>query len=193
MPSHQRQGHGLEVLGFLCSRARADSAVVEITVEDPAPGFTQLRNISDAMACREAGLMDEWEMTATSSKGGGKKAGAFRCLSREEIAGAAKRLKILPGQVEIAYELLRLSSLPADARMRDSELYKRFRLSVKRRLLRTHQEELDVEAVLVDGVARQLTEQQKAAKRSEFIKEQLALLWADVEPGYLTAAARLQR
>ncbi len=57
-------------------------------------------------------------------------------LSKAEVQNIARSLKIIPAQVEAAYELLRLANVDGE------ESERKFRLMVKRRLLRLHRDEL---------------------------------------------------
>ncbi len=57
-------------------------------------------------------------------------------LSKAEVQIRARNLKIIPAQVEAAYELLRLANVERE------ESERKFRLMIKRRLLRLHRDEL---------------------------------------------------
>ena len=47
MPSMQRGGYGSKLLHEVYTLAAAREVVVEVTVEDPAPGFSNMRDLSD--------------------------------------------------------------------------------------------------------------------------------------------------
>ncbi len=57
-------------------------------------------------------------------------------LSKAEVNIRARSLKIIPAQIEAVYELLRLGCVEGE------ESERKFRLMVKRRLLRDHRDEL---------------------------------------------------
>ncbi len=57
-------------------------------------------------------------------------------LSKADVQIRAHNLKIVPAQVEVAYELLRLANVEGE------ESERKFRLMIKRRLLRLHRDEL---------------------------------------------------
>lgn len=132
--------------------------IVEVNVEDPAPDFVALRNkvdfkrFKDSFACADAGK----EAVNSKYLGGNvalsgpdieNEAFWLPLPESEAIAGASK-LRITPQQVYIAHEIFKLYALEAHiARLCDSVesiegLEKKYRLMVKKRLLKVHREEL---------------------------------------------------
>ncbi len=57
-------------------------------------------------------------------------------LSKTEVQVRARDLKIIPAQIDVAYELIRLANVVGE------ETERKFRLMVKRRLLLLHRDEL---------------------------------------------------
>ena len=130
-------GHGGEVLRQVYSLALERQHVVEVTVEDPAPGFVKLRDATDVGHCRRLGAF------GTPSAGEEAVAAAAAALTEEEVvplpagamASAQALTKLTPAQITLAHDALTFSRIePATQK----GVYKRFRLMVKRRLNTAH-------------------------------------------------------
>ena len=114
--------------------------VVQINVEDPAPGFVALRNKIDTKFLTEN---KEWLPSSKASLAISDEK-FFTALADSEAVETAALAKITPRQVQIVYEVMKLRSLDSycsDGNDKD-ELQKRFRLMVKRRLNKEHREEM---------------------------------------------------
>ena len=125
---------------------RERGVVYELTVEDPAPGFVLLRNVTDVQDVKR------WrEGGKEGGREGGWVKGKFECLAAGEIKAVQKDLKITKAQVVLAYECLKLleapppSLLPLSSQEKEEEggrwegmeaRHRLFRLMVKRRMAR---------------------------------------------------------
>eukprot|EP00638_Chattonella_subsalsa_P001366 CAMPEP_0117744058 /NCGR_PEP_ID=MMETSP0947-20121206/6521_1 /TAXON_ID=44440 /ORGANISM="Chattonella subsalsa, Strain CCMP2191" /LENGTH=106 /DNA_ID=CAMNT_0005560911 /DNA_START=281 /DNA_END=601 /DNA_ORIENTATION=- len=90
--------------------------VTEITVEDPAPGFSKLRDITDLKKCIEASIFD-LQPNGPSF---------YDKLDDATISNAQKVLKITKQQIVLCYEVLKLKQ----TNMENEECAKKFRLMV---------------------------------------------------------------
>lgn len=122
LPPYQRAGHGRRLLEAVYDHAQTQDDIVEINVEDPAPGFVALRNTVDYQryGARYFGNSTSWEP-----------------LAERRATSIADETLLTTRQVHIVYELSRLAAAAADESQMDS-----FRLMVKKRLNRWHREEL---------------------------------------------------
>lgn len=129
LPPYQGQGLGRQLLAATYRMAQRNAEVVEVTVEDPAPGFQQLRDAIDFEWCTtlhpkitRAGVALLNDSTSVTSK------------ARE----VAAELKLTSSQVQAVIEAVQLhalrSTLDAHAGA-DGAAMASFRLRVKRRLL----------------------------------------------------------
>jgi histone acetyltransferase 1 len=145
LPPYQRMGLGKKLLckvhELVRESASADREIVELTVEDPGPGFTALRNRVDYElmlksfdSSETSWLPDTFWKNVTPSD-----SIFFEPLGDAEAITAAAIGRVTPKQIQIAYELYRLNALT-----QDGSLMKRYRLMVKKRLLKAHREELGV-------------------------------------------------
>mmetsp|Transcript_14450 Transcript_14450/g.23905 ORF Transcript_14450/g.23905 Transcript_14450/m.23905 type:complete len:464 (+) Transcript_14450:57-1448(+) len=135
LPPYQRRGHGKAMLRAVHDMAEESDDIVEINVEDPAPGFIALRNRVDYELLAESLETDEpWLPPKYLKKTG------FPTLADKDTTLAATMGRITTKQVQIAYELFKLQDLPTD----NADLGKQYRLMVKKRLLKLHREQLSV-------------------------------------------------
>jgi histone acetyltransferase 1 len=131
LPPYQRRGHGKILVRTVHELANESDDIVEINVEDPAPGFVALRNRVDyEMLVESVESENPWLPSHYLQ------AGCFSTLREIDISRAASLGCITPRQVQIAYELYKLQEIPQGA---DD---KEFRLMVKKRLLKLHRERL---------------------------------------------------
>ena len=149
LPSYQRQGHGKRMMQCVYdimhgkyegAYSDVNQKVVQINVEDPAPGFVALRNKIDINFLTEN---KEWLPTSKASIAITDEK-YFTALTDTEAVETAAIAKITPRQVQIVYEVMKLRSLNScsDDESDKEELEKRFRLMVKRRLNKEHREEM---------------------------------------------------
>ena len=113
--------------------AMQSEQIVEINVEDPAPGFVALRNRVDYELLVDSIKSDEPWLPPTYLE-----RASFPTLQEHDRNRAATLGRITPRQVQIAYELYKLDQLPPG----DDE--KQYRLMVKKRLLKLHRERLSM-------------------------------------------------
>ena len=140
-PSHQRQGHGSALLQLLYDHAATQGAV-EVTVEDPSAGFRMLRDLVDLRNCRRLGLLQPTEGCESQP------------LADEARAAARTALRITDEQISRCHEVgcysLLQRKLAGKEGPEPEATAKPFRLCVKRRLNKKHEETLGA----LDGAAR---------------------------------------
>ena len=114
LPHYQRLGYGKALLECVYASARAASDVIEITVEDPCPGFIRMRDSADYSALHSA-----FPITSENDD------------DEARIADhGASILKLTRRQIVRCVEMRRLARLDAGS----DEAVKAYRLGVKRRL-----------------------------------------------------------
>mmetsp|Transcript_8554 Transcript_8554/g.20607 ORF Transcript_8554/g.20607 Transcript_8554/m.20607 type:complete len:182 (+) Transcript_8554:171-716(+) len=150
-----------------------DQEIVQINVEDPAPGFVALRNKIDWKLLKDH--PEYWP--GTHKKVGIVDEAFFASISEAEAIQVGANAKITPHQIHIVNELQKLEALhsAADADNNDDngttsvvskeELERRYRLLVKRRLNRDNREDLSSFA----------TKDAKKAYLAKLFDEQLTL------------------
>ncbi|KAF0697689.1 Aste57867_11660 [Aphanomyces stellatus] len=134
LPPYQRQGHGERLVEHIMHQARSMKHVHEVTVEDPVPGFSMLRDVVDVKTCLSHGFFSvppTGEPTCVAH--------GTRSLTAEGIAAVKQSLKLTKQQTQRCYEVLKLRFLDRS----NEEQYKAFRLEVKRRLHTLHAEDLE--------------------------------------------------
>ncbi len=167
LPPYQRQGHGKQMMRYVYDYAhgRYDNTlksvrlknndtskqmvareIVEINVEDPAPGFTRMRDAIDFE--RLQGLMTDHEKVKSILKPYCDS--DFILLPDADAKTVASIAKITVGQIQIAYEIYKLRQLKErtsqlckdkDAEQVE-ELKKKYRLMVKKRLNQLNKEDI---------------------------------------------------
>ena len=167
LPLYQRQGHGRRMLSTVYDYAHGHYSkilpkqqqsddIVQVNVEDPAPGYTRMRNRVDYE--RYHGDIATLKLKPSAS------------LSKAKAVELAGAWKITPAQVHIVHQLdqFRKTDFSTD----DSS--KSFRLLVKRRLNQVHQEDLSAhnskeakQAALQALYTQQLSEYKSIVKSIE--------------------------
>jgi GNAT superfamily N-acetyltransferase len=218
LPPYQRSGHGQVMLQAVADLAHGVYAtpptrqqspskkelkgyaesLVEVNVEDPAPGFTALRNRVDYVRFRQhhncmdsdtddnEGCREPWIdcLPVTFSTSNASKVINFLTpLTDAQITEGATRAKITARQIQIVYEVWQLDCLQRhtaaaakDNTMDNSQdLEKMYRLSVKKRLNKAHREELG------------------ACRNKDEMKVALAELYDETLQGYQAILTSLQR
>lgn len=128
LPPYQGQGLGRRLLMGTYGVALKSAEIVEVTVEDPAPGFQHMRDAVDFEWCvrlhakitrAHAGLLND----ATSAT-----------LKAKEVAA---ELKLTISQVQVVIEAIQMHALKVDlsSEKEGGDPMASFRLRVKRRLL----------------------------------------------------------
>ncbi|KAI0565848.1 histone acetyltransferase type b catalytic subunit [Gracilaria domingensis] len=125
MPVFQRSGHGSRLLNAIYEDAQRRNAL-QITVEDPSPGFRLLRDVTDLRRAYDAGILD---------------ADLPLDLAEENnlMEALGTKLLLTPGQARRCVEVHQLRHTNRS----DEEAYKKYRLWVKRRLFKANLETLD--------------------------------------------------
>lgn len=190
LPPFRSKGHGGRLLQAVYAYAAAQGAGL-VTVEDPNASFRLLRDLTDARNCLAKGLLKPVSTSSTPSA--------------EQMAEARRELLITDEQCVRCHELQQYRMLRAEleaAGADDEAATKPFRLMIKRRLNKRHQEELDsvlsiaeqqaAEAAIVakaggpkaDAAAIEATKQEAVTKR----KERLGELYDDLVSEYVEIA-----
>ena len=149
LPPYQREGHGREMLHKVHDLAQGSSgddlgkygrSIVEINVEDPAPGFVALRNLVD---------YERYQLAKKTSKDWFKDScriiendSYFELLSESAARELSRQSKLTIQQMQIVYEIDRLCGLHSTGHRLSDSLEKKYRLMVKKRLNRDNKEEL---------------------------------------------------
>jgi len=149
LPPYQRSGHGRELLHTVHDLAQGKlnkvigncgNSIVEINVEDPAPGFVALRNLVDyeryLMAKKSS---EDWLKDYCMHVG---KDGYFDLLPESTARELSRMSKLTVQQMQIVYEIDRLHGIPATGENQSQQFEKKYRLMVKKRLNRDHNEDI---------------------------------------------------
>jgi histone acetyltransferase 1 len=154
LPPYQGQGHGKRLMQCIydmihekyekeCyySTQQQQQPIVQVNVEDPAPGFTALRHKVDLQWLTDH---PEWWPSDRKNKDITDPTIFFTALSEAQAVETSARAKITPQQVHIVNELQKLQALQHynDSGDMKEELEKRFRLLVKKRLNKDHAEDM---------------------------------------------------
>ena len=156
LPLYQRAGHGSRMYQEVYNVAdgRYDSKltdteveIVQVNVEDPAPAFVALRNYADYHRLLSFFAEDSSKGLPSIEDGD-----SFWLPPPESDAvSEAAKLRTTPQQIYIAYELCKLEVMnrkittmreQGDASTAIELLEKKYRIMVKKRLLKLHREEL---------------------------------------------------
>jgi len=116
LPPFQRQGHGSRLLQCFYNRCYALPEVLDITVEDPSEGFQRMRDCVDAANCLKLASFTRDAL--------------LRGFSYDMELEAREKLRLNRRQARRVYEILRLRATDRS----NSQLYRAYRLDVKRRL-----------------------------------------------------------
>ena len=166
LPPYQRQGHGKRMMRAVYEHAggKFDIAlrkgkenssaaarqliareIVLVNVEDPAPGFTYMRDAID-YECFQSLIADKEEFRSLLQSYLGDD---YKSLPDADATTAASIAKITSVQIQIAYEIHKLSQMKQysaqslQGRLSQiEELKKKYRLMVKKRLNQLHKEEI---------------------------------------------------
>ncbi|CAJ1925484.1 unnamed protein product [Cylindrotheca closterium] len=181
LPPFQGQGHGKKMMQCLYDavhnriegaygNSQDQQEVVEINVEDPAPGFVALRNKVDWKLLKDH---PEYWSNAKVDNNIAEEA-FFASIPEAQAIQVGANAKITPHQVHIVHEMQRLEALHnatfdtstnGGGGVNEEELERRYRLLVKRRLNKDHREDLSSFG----------TKDAKKAYLAKLFDEQLAL------------------
>lgn len=146
LPPYQRAGHGKFMLQAVYDDVCCcQEEIVEINVEDPAPAFVALRNRVDyELLRRQAQTGQPWTPELNISFHDEKS--FFQPLSDAQATMAGAVAKLTPRQVQIALELYKLDMLEQELQQQEKnnrvECETKYRLMVKKRLVKVHREDL---------------------------------------------------
>ena len=164
LPPYQRGGHGSMMLhevykiaegriggGVDGSTTKAsDRDIVEVNVEDPCLGFVALRNKVDFKRFQNSSDLGRLQSISTQVNSND----FCSPLPEDLVAAGAAKLRVTPQQIHIASEMAKLNALEAEISVLRSStevssneetiegMVKKYRLMVKKRLLKIHREEL---------------------------------------------------
>lgn len=159
LPPWQRQGHGNKLLHQVYADVMSRKDVYQVTVEDPSPGFTRLRDQVDYEHCRVLRIFKRYiEDVAISDPSD------VKSLNAEAIAEMCTASKLTRTQVILAYEIFIFQTLQVHLdsaiglscqhqRKCPPSLLKKFRLMVKRRLNSEYAPELSQMTQKADRLA----------------------------------------
>ncbi|KAA8497880.1 Histone acetyltransferase type B catalytic subunit [Porphyridium purpureum] len=121
LPTYRSQGHAIHMLQAVYKLAQQRSAM-EVSIEDPSPRFSKVRDVVDYGNAISAKLIETSLMDTKD----------IMFAERPELVEAMRaELKITPKQ---AKRLIEIDLLRQVDPVSQSELYKQFRLLIKRRL-----------------------------------------------------------
>eukprot|EP00980_Cylindrotheca_fusiformis_P016774 scaffold5048_cov121-Cylindrotheca_fusiformis.AAC.25 len=149
LPSFQRQGHGKRMMRCIYDRIGNNdddhsNQIVQINVEDPAPGFVAMRNKVDLEWLQDH--PDWWPQQQQNQNM--EDEAFFHSIPEAELVPISARAKITPHQIQIVHELVKLKALQSyestatTTTIGKEELERRYRILVKRRLNKDHREEM---------------------------------------------------
>ncbi|KAL1681188.1 acyl-CoA N-acyltransferase [Schizophyllum commune] len=170
LPPYQRHAHGSELYNAIYQYVLSQPQIAELTVEDPAEAFEDLRDVNDLrMLLGNTQFMEEAFREDGVSHGGGRVGGVGRAGRSGRGGGGGQKAKGKLGrQYQRLIEMLEMMHIsPADAAALRS-----FRLQVKERLYRFNFE-----------VLAQLEKQERLEKLEETfqnVREDYARLIAKV-------------
>jgi histone acetyltransferase 1 len=165
LPPFQRRNIGVHLLNAMYRHYCAQSNVIDITVEDPADNFCQLRNYVDCLACSKLPSFEE---------------SSLRKGWRIELAKEARdKLRINQRQARKVYEILKLRCVNEH----NQEEYRDYRLEVKRRL----------SAPLLKNRKKSRMPDSKDLEQTpkELVIEELTAVYAELEKEYKSTIDRL--
>jgi len=129
-PVYQGRGLGCRLLSVVYKMLRSGDCI-EITVEDPSPGFRSIRDIQDFRDVLHEGFLTK-ELRAIDSI-------EMEYPKTEWIKSVHEKLKLTYAQIRRVYELELLRNVDAS----DTVMYKKFRLFIKRALWNTFADVLE--------------------------------------------------
>ena len=132
LPPFQRCGHGARLLQFVYEEA-ARRQFAEVNIEDPAPAFQFLRDLTDVQNARRRGLYQKQPGEMVEGPGG-----LCAAWDRRYAESVQAALRIPMRQVRRCYEIFKL----AQTDVRQSRQYELYRQEVKRRLYCEREEQL---------------------------------------------------
>ena len=181
LPPFQRQGHGIALLDAIHRYARESDDIVQVTVEDPAPGFVFIRDLLTLRTLHDKNLLD-----ITSLRGDAP----YTCpKDKAKEIGAA--LAIPPQQVVRAYEITRMVALGLDLATQGADVQAveaaetAFRLALKQRLYKKHLHSPISLAQLMDDATPEMIEAAQV-KEAEQRKTLLSSMFNDLLTHYGT-------
>ncbi|KAJ8556891.1 hypothetical protein ON010_g9074 [Phytophthora cinnamomi] len=120
-PTYQRQGHAERLVHCIHAQAVANEHVYELTVEDPVPAFSSLRDVVDLKNCVKHEFFSLSPEDSAGAAGTGRGTAA---LTTADILAVQEKLKLTQKQVQTCYEARKLAFVDPS----DEAQLKKFRL-----------------------------------------------------------------
>jgi histone acetyltransferase 1 len=125
-PPYQREGHGGKLLHYIYEHARNYSEpILEVTIEDPAPGLRLLRDVMDVTNCKRLGYFQAHKRTAHEGK---------LEWNLENAQTIRDELYIPFSQIRRCYEILKLMQVDQRVTNQRATYLEEYRKEIKRRL-----------------------------------------------------------
>lgn len=155
LPPFRGQGHGSRMLQAIYTLAKESVDAREVTVEDPNDDFRLLRDLVDYRNCVEGGFMKPKAVDGSPPPA-------------SLLSAARGALRVTEEQLIRCFEMQQYAQIGKQAAGEDGA--KPWRLCIKRRLLKLHQEELDavlsVKAKAEKDAAKEAAAAKDAAKEA---------------------------
>ncbi len=147
LPKYQKRGIGRELISAVYRECKVRPNVVEVTVEDPAPGFQRLRDVTDTEWYLKHSAAEESNLNGYDKHSKQVTEDIFS-VDSSYCARAAHGLKITKAQVELVVDVLQyLLVTTHQNKIGDKDIsgssipdLKRWRLGQKRKLLKKYPE-----------------------------------------------------
>ena len=120
LPPFQRQGHAKCMVTTIMKDALSNKRVFMMTVEDPVPAFSAVRDVVDVSHC---GLYNGWDALVDRTP--------MTPLSKKEKETISRKMKITTAQIEKCFEMLMYREV---TKRGNEERERQFRLMMKRKL-----------------------------------------------------------
>jgi histone acetyltransferase 1 len=156
LPPYQGQGHGSRMMQAVYhlahnhyKTAEVDNnenfppiqhTIVQVNVEDPAPAFVALRNKMDYLFVEKYGHELGWPYAKHDTTH--LDASFFTSLTEAQAIDLSSKIKITKMQIHMVNDMIKLKTMLNISHFSENGLECLFRLMVKKRLNREHQEEL---------------------------------------------------
>lgn len=125
LPLYQRQGHARQMVQCIMQEAMASPRVYQMTVEDPVPAFTAVRDGVDVEHCVAPQYYAMWSDIIVARD-------PIVPLKKEEMEKIRKEMKLTNGQLVKCFEALLWGEIQKTKH--NTERERQYRLMVKRRL-----------------------------------------------------------
>mmetsp|Transcript_12118 Transcript_12118/g.23038 ORF Transcript_12118/g.23038 Transcript_12118/m.23038 type:complete len:442 (+) Transcript_12118:55-1380(+) len=136
LPQYQRKGYGSDLLQAIYNHILGDDRVFQITVEDCSEEMQRLRDVVDVQGALQ---YISWANSRVTEDN-------YPMSTVEDTELLQKKLKITKNQASRCLELIKLGLLSPENEHKESPVYRKWRLEVKRRLFRDNYHQLKPES-----------------------------------------------